>query len=57
MAQISEVEATSQKLMAKEGAQLQLSCPFMSSYIDPEKRGERQTRIATTAIGALVNIL
>lgn len=51
MAQISEVEVKSRKARAKEGAKLQLSCPFMSSYLNPEKRGERQTRIAAAAIG------
>ncbi|KAL8434257.1 hypothetical protein Efla_002022 [Eimeria flavescens] len=37
---------------ARGRAQLQLSCPFMSSYIDSGKRQERQAAIAVQAIGA-----
>ncbi|XP_026194556.1 uncharacterized protein LOC34618593 [Cyclospora cayetanensis] len=52
VAKISEVNQTIKGTLAKNGAQLDISCPFMNTFIDEEKTKERQTMISMAAIGA-----
>ncbi|OEH79964.1 hypothetical protein cyc_01613 [Cyclospora cayetanensis] len=52
VAKISEVNQTIKATLAKNGAQLDISCPFMNTFIDEEKTKERQTMISMAAIGA-----
>ncbi|KAL8271266.1 hypothetical protein Esti_004832 [Eimeria stiedai] len=51
-ARISQAQNKFARQLSRRPAQLQLSCPFMSSYIEPGKRQERQAAIALQAIGA-----
>ncbi|CDJ42386.1 hypothetical protein ETH_00020670 [Eimeria tenella] len=50
VARISQVDVKSRKRVAKQPVHLQLSCPFMSSYINEAKRKERQAVISLSAI-------
>lgn len=51
VARISQVELNSRKSLVNPAAQLHLSCPFMSNYIDADKRKERQGIIFHASIG------
>lgn len=53
VARISQVDVKSRKRVAKQPVHLQLSCPFMSSYINEAKRKERQAVISLSAIRKL----
>ncbi|KAL8453871.1 hypothetical protein Emag_001679 [Eimeria magna] len=52
-ARITQAQNKFARTLSGRPTQLQLSCPFMSSYIDPGKRQERQAAIALQAIGRL----